>query len=212
MVRYVSTAAFAVALLGFLLPFGTVGCDGEQVEVTGVELATYRVPGAERDRSGEPNLAQEMEDDGGWVALLALVAAAVGLALAAAARGWWGLVSLVGLAAVLALPLIAAGELADVWIHVGFVLAVVGFSVAGCTRASTGRSGDATPASTGGRTGSPRPRSCSRVPSSRLAGWRRARPREAAALAREQSSGRRLERRGDDGSRPQVEPLRRRGR
>lgn len=134
-VRYVSTAAFAVALLGFLLPFGTVGCDGEQVEVTGVELATYRVPGAERDRSGEPNLAQEMEDDGGWVALLALVAAATGLALAAAARGWWGLVSLVGLAAVLVLPFIAAGELADVWIHVGFVLAVVGFSVAGCTRA-----------------------------------------------------------------------------
>ena len=135
MVRYVSTTAFAVVLLGFLLPFGTVACDGDYVEVTGVELATFRVAGAERDRSGEPNVAQEMEDDGGWVALLALVAAAVGLALAAAGKGWWGLVSLVGLAAVLALPLIAAGELADVWIHLGFVLAVVGFSVAGCARA-----------------------------------------------------------------------------
>jgi hypothetical protein len=127
-------AAFAVVLASFLLPFGTVGCDEERVRVTGVDLVTFSVPGAGLERDGDPNLAQEVENGGGAFALVALACAAAGLVLAAAGAGWWGLLSGVGVVALLALPERAAAELADVWLHSGFVLAVLGFAVAGVTR------------------------------------------------------------------------------
>lgn len=133
MSRKVPMAAFALVLVSFLFPFGTVGCDGERVRVTGVDLVTFSVPGAGLDRDGDPNLAQEVESGGGAFALVALVCAAAGLVLAAAGAGWWGLLSGLGVAALLALPYRAASELADVWLHSGFVLAVFGFAVAGVT-------------------------------------------------------------------------------
>ena len=127
MSRFISTTVFSAALLAFLLPFGTVSC-GSPIKVTGLELATFQVQG------DDDEFAEEVEGHGSIVALLALVSAAAGFALAAAGRGWRGVVSVVGLTALLLLPLIAVSELADLWLHEGFVLAVVSFSAAGCLR------------------------------------------------------------------------------
>jgi len=134
LLRHGPTIAFAVVLFAFLLPFGTVSC-GEPVRVTGAELATFRVPGAGADAGGEPNFAQQVEDQGSVLALVALLCAAAGLALAAFGKGWWGLASAAGLGALILLPLNAAASLADVWLDVGFVLAAIGFTTAGCLRA-----------------------------------------------------------------------------
>ena len=111
---------FAAALLAFLFPFATVSC-GEPVTFTGLELATARVaddaPTADQREFGD-----EIESNGTVLALIAVVAAAVGLGLAIAQVRGVGLAALVGLLALLLLPWSAATAMADFAVHGGYVL------------------------------------------------------------------------------------------
>jgi hypothetical protein len=71
---------FAAAALAFLLPFGTVSCEGETVSFTGLELATMRVPADPAPApEADGDLADEVEAEGGSYALLALVLVIGGL-------------------------------------------------------------------------------------------------------------------------------------
>jgi hypothetical protein len=119
---------FAVAALCFLLPFGTVSCGGEKVEVTGFQLVTRSVPNAGvDDEFGQPNLAQEVEDAAFVHALIALAAVLVGFALAGwapTAIGRAFLVSLGAIIALLSLPVRAGAELVDFTLGPGFVFAL----------------------------------------------------------------------------------------
>ena len=120
-----SPLLLAGAVLCFLLPVGTVSCsEDETVRVTGVQLATFSVPGATRDDNGEPNFAQEVEDEGSVLALMALLAALGGLALALLRplrRGWPSALAFVALGALLLDLGNALAELATVELHVGFI-------------------------------------------------------------------------------------------
>jgi hypothetical protein len=120
-----SIPLYATVVLCFLLPFGTVSCGGnDRVSVTGVQLATWSVPGAAQGPDG-PNFAQHVEDEGSFPALLALVAALVALALAwTAFIGWRFVAAFSSTLLLLYLPLDAAAELADVHLGAGFVLAL----------------------------------------------------------------------------------------
>lgn len=112
---------FAAALLAFLFPFATVSC-GEPVTFTGLELATARV--ADDAPTGDQReFGDEIESNGTALALIALVAAAVGLGLAIAQVRGVGLAALVGLLALLLLPWSAATAMADFAVHGGYVLA-----------------------------------------------------------------------------------------
>src|SRR5262245_41441829 len=106
---------FAVALLAFLLPFGTVSC-GTPVSFTGVELATAHVAGDDDvvvdGANGTPAV----------VAAFAAVAAAAGLLLALAGVRGQGTSALTGLLALLLLPWMTG--LAEFRVHEGFVLSV----------------------------------------------------------------------------------------
>jgi len=93
--RIFSITAFAAVLLAFALPFGAVSsCDGEEVHFTGVELATFTVP---PDSSYRGDLHRRVERNAGVLALIALGAAAVGLALAVIGRTGRGVCAAVGL-------------------------------------------------------------------------------------------------------------------
>jgi len=124
--RPASPLLLAGAMLCFVLPFGTVSCsEDETVRVTGVQLATFSVPGATSDDSGEPNFAQQVEDEGSVLALVALLAALGGLAFAVLRplrRGWPCALAFVALGALLLdLGNATLVELATVELHVGFI-------------------------------------------------------------------------------------------
>src|SRR5215207_8911814 len=72
-----SPAIYAAILLAFLLPFATVSCGGEEVTFTGAQLALAQVPAADVE-SGQETLSGDIQDESGFWALLALVAAIVG--------------------------------------------------------------------------------------------------------------------------------------
>ena len=119
--RGLTVPLFVAALLGFLLPFGTVSC-GTPVSFTGTELATWTVPA---DGYAERDFADQVEDNGSGVALFGLVTIAVGLGLAAAQLRGWGVATVVALLALLFLPWIAALELVEVIeVHEGYMLSV----------------------------------------------------------------------------------------
>jgi hypothetical protein len=122
----VSVTLYAAIALCFLLPFGTVSCGGDdRVSLTGVQLATWSVPGAGQT-SGGPNLAQQVEDGGSFMAFLALVAVLTALGLSRTRYlGSRLLSALAALLLLLWLPVKAAAELADIELGVGFVFACV---------------------------------------------------------------------------------------
>jgi hypothetical protein len=119
--RGLTATLFVAALVGFLLPFGTVSC-GTPVGFTGAELATMTVPS---DGYVERDFAEQVESNGSAVALLGLVAIAVGLGLAAAQLRGWGVAAVTGLFLLLLLPWIAVFELVDeMHVHAGYFLSV----------------------------------------------------------------------------------------
>ena len=85
-----STAAFAVALLAFVLPFATVSCDGSSVEATGADLVLRTAP----ESGGDVPLGELVVAYGGGLATAAFLAFAV--ALWSAARNWTGAWAAVG--------------------------------------------------------------------------------------------------------------------
>lgn len=127
-VRRVTSTLFAAAALAFLLPFGTVSCSGEEVSVTGLELATHTVDGADEPDS----LAAEVEDHG-LFALFALVLALVG-AVVAALRDRGGGWAIAGLCALFVLGFNADTMLMDIEYGAGYVLALGSFVLAGLMR------------------------------------------------------------------------------
>jgi len=115
---------YLATALCFLLPFGTVSCDGERVSPSGIQLATWSVPGAERDASG-PNLAQQVEDAGSPPAFVALVAVLAALALARTSHiGWRFLLALASTLLIAWLPVRVELGLADVQLGAGFIVAI----------------------------------------------------------------------------------------
>lgn len=120
--RLGTVTLFAAALLAFLLPFATVSC-GDPVTFTGLELATATVAD-DTHTTAEREFAAEIQSDGTLLALLALSAAATGLALAALGVRGWGASSLVGLLALLLLPWVAGAAWADFAVHEGYVFSV----------------------------------------------------------------------------------------
>lgn len=127
--RALTATLLAGAALAFLLPFGTVSCDGETVSFTGVELATFAVepdPG-----SADGGLASDIEGRGSALALLALSCAIAGCA-SAVVRGRGGAFATVGVLALFG-ALWNSG-LADVETHAGFELAVTAFAAAAAAR------------------------------------------------------------------------------
>ena len=104
MTRLLSATAFAGAALAFALPFGAVSsCDGEEVRFTGAELVTYSVP---PDDSHTGTLHEDVERTSSVLALVTLLAALLGVALAIVGRAGGGICASVGLfaAQVLAWP------------------------------------------------------------------------------------------------------------
>ena len=129
--RVLSATAFAGALLAFTLPFGTVAsCDGEEVRFTGTELATFSVS---PDPNGDGTLDEEIERNGGALALAMLLVAAFGLVGALVARRpRGGLFAIVGLvAAQLLLGAILLTGSAGGEPDIGFGLAFVSLVAAG---------------------------------------------------------------------------------
>lgn len=121
----------AGAALAFLLPFGTVSCDGEVVHFTGVELATRHVaPDPDASSSRSERLNEEVESEAGTFALMALVFVAFG-AGSVTWRGLGGGFAVAALVSLVLLLLSAAVSFADVSILLGFWLAL------GCVVAAT---------------------------------------------------------------------------
>ena len=123
-VRIVSPALFALILISFALPFGTVSCNGPDVQFTGYQLATWRVqqtiPPATTDDGG--SLPAKVESDASFVALLALAAAVAGLVLGLAGRLGAGIAATAGLFFSAILFVIPFGEMADTRYEIGFEL------------------------------------------------------------------------------------------
>lgn len=103
--RRISPALFAAILVAFATPFGTVSCQGPEVEFTGYELATWRVqqttPPAKTD-DGE-SLPEAIESEASAITLLMLLSAVAGLALGLAGRRGAGFAVAGGLVCALAL-------------------------------------------------------------------------------------------------------------
>jgi hypothetical protein len=90
-----SATAFLTAVLAFGLPFGTVSsCDGEQVQFTGVQLATFDVP---PDPGQGGTLHQDVERNGSLPAIAVLVISVLGLGIALAGRRGAGICASLGL-------------------------------------------------------------------------------------------------------------------
>jgi hypothetical protein len=121
--RAVPAMLFVGALLGFLLPFATVSCDGS-VTFTGLELATANV-----DSSDDAELATDVEENGAVTAAVALGLIAVGLGLLSAGVRGWGVAAAAAMLALLMLPWIAIGAFADFELHVGYILSVTSLAV-----------------------------------------------------------------------------------
>ena len=116
--RLRTATLFVAALLGFLLPFGTVSC-GTPVTFTGLQLATASVPEVD-----DAALAGDIEHNGSAVAAIALACVAVGLALVVAGARGAGPAAVLGMLALLLLPWICMGSLADFELHEGYMLSV----------------------------------------------------------------------------------------
>lgn len=123
--RRASSAAFAVALLAFTLPFAAVSCEGSSVDATGADLVLRTEPEAE----GSVDIGSFVVAYAGGLATAAFLALA--LALFSVVRRWgdaW--TALCGLAGITALLVLkwrsagAGGELATVDVRVGGFLAV----------------------------------------------------------------------------------------
>jgi Tol biopolymer transport system component len=130
--RWSSSTIFGGIVLAFLLPFATVSCGNEEVTFTGVELALRQVPDqtAPTAQSGDESLPAMIEEESGGPALIAFAAAIAGLVLALAHRRGGGFAAVIGLSAILLLAWDLVTTLADVEIHYGYVLAMVGFLAA----------------------------------------------------------------------------------
>jgi len=116
--RRLPAMLLVAASLGFLLPFATVSC-GTPVTFTGLQLATANVPSEGID---DTEFAGEVESEGTTVAAVALGLVVLAFALLLAQVPGWSVAGLAGLLAVLLLPWIAASELADFELHVGYLV------------------------------------------------------------------------------------------
>jgi hypothetical protein len=123
--RRLSTAAFAVALSAFVLPFATVSCDESSVEPTGADLVLRTAP----ENGGDVPLGELVVAYGGGLGTAAFLAFAV--ALWSAARNWTGAWAaaggVVGVAALLFLKNRGGGTtegITEVEARIGGVLAV----------------------------------------------------------------------------------------
>jgi len=119
--RLTSVTLFVAAALAFLLPFGTVSCDSDEVSFTGLELATYQVDAD----SSSADLRADVESEAGWLALIALAASLTGVFFAAVGRRGGGICASVGLLAMQLLFLSAAASLATVEVRAGFWLTLI---------------------------------------------------------------------------------------
>ena len=125
---------FVVAALAFLLPFGTVSCDGETVSFTGFEFATRTIePDPAAAGAPDKGLAGDVEAEGGTYALMTLVFLAGGL-VSVALRSRGGGFALAALLCLLVLLLDAGLSEAEVDIRIGFWLAFASVSGAGLLR------------------------------------------------------------------------------
>jgi hypothetical protein len=136
--RVLSPALLALVLGCFFLPFATISCGPEQVNFTGVQLATGTVPD-----SGSGDLNKKVESGGQFYALLAL-AAILGAGVLAAYRSPSRTAFLLSELAFLALCwlYVQAGlEMATADVHVGYLLAlaVLLASMSAHVRAMRGR-------------------------------------------------------------------------
>ena len=127
--RRLTSTFFAAATLAFFLPFGTVSCGAEEVTVSGVELATFTVDGADKPGS----LAADVEAHG-FMAL-----AALGFAVSGAAVAWvrdrGGGYAVGGLSALFLLTFNSDTILGpDIDHGPGYVIAVLGLLAAGLAR------------------------------------------------------------------------------
>lgn len=127
------------ALLAFLLPFGTVSCDGEEVSFTGLELVTRQVqPDPAAAGAPDQGLAGDVETEAGTYALAALVFAA-GCLVSAVWRARGGGFALASLLSLLVLLLDAASTEAEVEIGVGYWAALASTTGAGLLRLGSRR-------------------------------------------------------------------------
>ena len=135
-VRRLTSTMLAAAALAFLLPFGTVSCDGEEVSFTGIELATFSVDQDPDEPDG--TLVNEVESNGSGIALVALAVAIIGAAVAAR-RNRGGGYAVGGLVALFLLDMQAEAILfgPDVAYGAGYLLSFASFAAAGLTRLVT---------------------------------------------------------------------------
>jgi hypothetical protein len=148
--RPASAAAFAVALLAFVLPFATVSCDGARVEPTGAELVLRSAPEEEGTPQQDFQLGDLVVAYGGGLASAAFLAFA--LSLLAALRGWNGgwatLAGLVGVAALVFLKTRGGGEgeaIAEVDAKAGGIVAAGAGAVGGLIAGAAWLRGDERP-------------------------------------------------------------------
>ncbi|HEY7705885.1 MAG TPA: hypothetical protein VH968_01795 [Gaiellaceae bacterium] len=139
--RRASTAAFAVALLAFVLPFATVSCDELSVEPTGADLVLGSAPETEGPNPEGIALGELVVAYGGGLATAAFLAFA--LSLLALVRTWssaWAtLAGAVGVAALLFLKTRGSGGtdgVTEVDARLGGILAGAG-GAAGALAAGT---------------------------------------------------------------------------
>src|SRR6185295_7071299 len=98
--RLISPSLFALAALCFLLPFGTVSCDGAKTSFTGIQLVTHTVPqgGPIDEPDCSADLSTCIEHETSTAAGLALLAALVGVVLGyhnnVRGPGWCAMVTL----------------------------------------------------------------------------------------------------------------------
>ena len=126
MSRSVSLVLFALILVAFALPFGTVSCQGPPVKFTGYQLATWRVPETTPPATTDDgkSLPAEIERTSSGLTLIMLLSAVMGLALGLASHRGGGVTVAIGLTAT-ALLCGRVGDLfsADVEPGLGFKLA-----------------------------------------------------------------------------------------
>jgi hypothetical protein len=132
-----SPALFALICVCFVLPFATVSCNGAETSFTGVQLATRTVPvGGHVDGSGcSADIGTCVEQKGSSLALVALVAAVVGLLLglfgAAKGPGWC---AASGIAAMVGIGIRGFDPLGPtVTFRIGYWLILLLFLTVGCT-------------------------------------------------------------------------------
>lgn len=103
--RRFSPALFAAILVAFAMPFGTVSCQGPEVQFTGYELATWRVqqtnPPATTDDG--KSLPDAIEHEASALAFLMLLSVVAGLGLGLAGHRGAGFAVAAGLVCAAAL-------------------------------------------------------------------------------------------------------------